>query len=64
MVEVMRNAGGLYVTEKVYTEQHVLPSPAFPELRLDLSEVFADLPPQPEIDEVREGTPPYVVSGH
>jgi len=64
MVEVLRNAGGLYVTEKVYTEQHVLRSPAFPELRLDLSEVFADLPPQPEIDEVREGTPPYVVSGN
>jgi len=62
MVEVLRNAGGLYVTEKVYTEQHILRSPSFPELSLDLAEIFANLPPQPEIEEVREGTPPYVAS--
>lgn len=56
MVEVLRNAGGLYVTDKVYTEQHTLRFPAFPDLNLDLAEVFANLPPQPYIEEVLEST--------
>ncbi|MBX3168072.1 MAG: Uma2 family endonuclease [Candidatus Eremiobacteraeota bacterium] len=59
MVEVLRNVGGLYITERVYTERDILHSPAFPELRLELATIYANLPPQPEIDEVREASPPY-----
>lgn len=59
MVEVLRNCQGLYLVEKVYTERDVLRSPAFAEVRLDLGQLFAQLPIQPSIDEVRESPPPY-----
>ena len=60
MVEVLRHRDGLYTTVQVCTEHDILRSPAFPELNLHLQEIFDGLPPQPELDEVREGVPPYV----
>lgn len=42
-------------------EHDTLKSPAFPDLSLDLAELFAQLPPQPPIEEVRESTPPPAV---
>ena len=60
MVEVLRHRDGLYTTVQVCTEHDILRSPAFPELNLHLQEIFDGLPPQPDLDEVREGVPPYV----
>ena len=62
MVEVLHNQGGLFTTQRVYTERDVLRSPSFPTLALDLRELFAQLPPQPPIDEVREGVAPYAAA--
>lgn len=59
MAEVLKNQDGLYSIVKACSETEVLTSPSFPELTLDLREIFESLPPQPEIDEVREGVPPY-----
>lgn len=63
MVEVMRLGNGMFATAGSYTETGRLCSCEFPELELDLSELYATLPPQPPIDEVREGLPPYVYTG-
>lgn len=62
MVEVMRLDNGMFATAGSYTEAGRLGSPEFPDLELDLSELYATLPPQPPIDEVREVPPPYVLS--
>lgn len=59
MVEVMRLGNGTFATVGSYTETGRLRSPEFPGLELDLNELYATLPPQPPIDEVREATPPY-----
>ena len=58
MVEVLSNNAGLFTTVGAYTDKDTLLSPSFPTLRLDLGSVFADLPSQPPIDEVREYLPP------
>lgn len=44
-----------------YTEADTLTSPAFPELALDLKEVFPPVP-EDDIEEVRETPPPYARS--
>jgi Uma2 family endonuclease len=59
MIEVLRLERGLFSTTGSYTELGILKSPGFPELELDLAELYATLPPQPPIDEVREASPPY-----
>lgn len=59
MVEVLRNVDGLYTIIGIYTEKDVLSSPAFPELQLDLGEIYRNIPQQPDLDEVREHAPPY-----
>ena len=57
LVEVLLNGKGLFTTVAACTERDTLRSPSFPQLQLDLSTVFANLPEQPPIDEVRESTP-------
>jgi Uma2 family endonuclease len=59
LVEVLRNVSGSFSIAQVCNEHDSLRSPAFPDFSLDLAELFAQLPPQPPIEEVREGTPPY-----
>lgn len=59
VVEVMSNREGVFSIMGAYTEVDKLTSPRLPELHLDLKAIFASLPPQPPLDEVREGTPPY-----
>ncbi|MFN8611786.1 MAG: Uma2 family endonuclease [Vulcanimicrobiota bacterium] len=59
LVEVLRNVNGSFSIAQVCNEHDTLKSPAFPDLSLDLAELFAQLPPQPPIEEVRESTPPY-----
>jgi len=63
MLEVLQNRDGLFTTVGAHSETGVLISPAFPELRLELGPIFASLPPQPPIDEVRESVPAYAVAG-
>ncbi|MBI3928162.1 MAG: Uma2 family endonuclease [Armatimonadetes bacterium] len=59
VVEVLENIGEAFVTRGAYSEEHHLRSPRFPDLDIDLAEIFAGLPPQPPIaDEVRETVPP------
>jgi Uma2 family endonuclease len=59
MVEVLQNQSGSFVTRGAYDESHILQSPRFPDLQLDLGEIARALPPQDPIpDEVREGRPP------
>ena len=62
MVEVLHNREGLFSSVGAYTETGILRSPSFPEISLNLQELYASLPPQPPIEEVREGTPTYAVS--
>lgn len=59
MVEVLHNVQGCFSTVGAYTETGHLRSPSFPQIQLDLNEIFQSLPPQPPLDEVREGVPPY-----
>ena len=61
LVEVLRNVNGSFSIAQVCNEHDTLKSPAFPDLSLDLAELFAQLPPQPPIEEVRESTPPPAV---
>lgn len=58
LVEVMENTGGVFAVRGACTEEHLLRSPTFPGLTVDLGAVHASLPPQPPIDEVREHSPP------
>nr|XP_061803731.1 uncharacterized protein slr1290-like [Nerophis lumbriciformis] len=64
LVEVLQLDGEGYRIAGVYTEADRLQSPSFPELTLDLAEIFT-LPVLPEelIDEVRESAPPAYASG-
>lgn len=61
LIEVLYLEDGLYRVAGTYTERDVLHSPSFPELALDLAEIFTlSIPPSERIDEVRESAPPYV----
>lgn len=60
VVEVMMNVDGVFSIVGAYTEADILKSPRFPELRLDLREIFSGLPVQEPLDEVGEAVPPYV----
>lgn len=62
LIEVLKNVDGSFMFVGTFTEKHVLRSAVFPQLALDLSKVFADLPPQPPIEEVTEATPEYLAS--
>ena len=60
VVEVLELAGSDYRIAGAYTDVETLHSPTFPELVLDLSEVFTlPIPPEEQIDEIRESAPPY-----
>ena len=62
LVEVMKNVNGAFLYVGAFSEADTLRSAAFPELLLDLSPIFADLPPQPDIGEVKEATPEYLAT--
>lgn len=62
MVEVLHNVQGCFSNVGAYTENGQLRSPSFPQVQLDLNEIFQSLPPQPPLDEVREGVPPYATT--
>ena len=55
MVEVLSLDGPGFRLHGAYTDQEVLKSSVFPELEIDLSQLF----PFQEVDEVREGIPTY-----
>ena len=55
MVEVLSLDGPGFRLHGAYTDQEVLTSAVFPELTINLSELF----PYQEVDEVREGVPTY-----
>jgi Uma2 family endonuclease len=60
LVEVLQNDHGSFLMRGVYSETEQLRGHRFPELRLNLAEIAAALPPQPPIpDEVRETVPVY-----
>jgi Uma2 family endonuclease len=60
IIEVLANEKGVFATRGAYDQDGILLSPRFPELRLNLSEIAAELPPQPPIpNEVRESAPVY-----
>ena len=60
LVEVLHLDAGEYRVAGAYTDRETLHSPAFPELALDLAEVFTlPIPPEEWIDEIRESAPPY-----
>ena len=61
VVEVLQLAGGSYRVVGAYAEDDRLLSPTFPDLAIDLGQVFT-LPVEPEdqVDEIRESAPPYV----
>lgn len=59
MLEVLHNREGVFSAVGAYTEHGILRSPGFPTVALDLSRLYASLPPQPATDEVREGSPHY-----
>jgi len=59
VVEVLRLDGDSYRIAGAYTDRDQLHSPTFPELILDLAEVFTlPVPAEEQIDEVRESPPP------
>ena len=56
LFEVLRNRSGIFEISGVYSEQDRLKSPTFPDLQLDLAELYRAMPwPQ----ELREPAPPY-----
>ena len=56
LFEVLRNRSGIFEISGVYSEQDRLKSPTFPDLQLDLAELYQAMPwPQ----EMREPAPPY-----
>ncbi len=64
VVEVLRLDGDSYRIAGVYTDRDHLYSPTFPELTLDLAEVFTlPVPIAERIDEIRESLPPPYDSG-
>jgi Uma2 family endonuclease len=46
IVEVLHNREGVFTTVGAYTEADTLLSPSFPEIRIDLGEIFTSLPQQ------------------
>jgi Uma2 family endonuclease len=62
LVEVLHHDGDGFRVAGVYTERDHLPSAVFPQLSLDLGPIFADLPDQPLIEEVREASPEYLAT--
>ena len=60
MVEVLHNRQGVFSAVGAYTESDTLHSPGFPALRLELGPLYASLPTQPPLEEVREGVPAYL----
>jgi Uma2 family endonuclease len=58
MIEICLLDGETYRLVSGYTDMDTLSSPTFPELSLDLSDIF----PFEEVDEVREGRPPAYVA--
>lgn len=60
VIEVLQLAGPSYRIAGVYTDTDRLSSPNFPDLDLDLAEVFTlPISPRDAIDEIRETAPPY-----
>ena len=59
LVEVLTLDGTGYRIAGTYTESDTLVSPQFPELSINLGEVFLDIEDGDVIEEVREGSPPY-----
>ncbi len=60
VIEVLRLSGNDYRIAGAYTDVETLNSPTFPELALDLREIFTlPVPAEEQIDEVRESAPPY-----
>ncbi len=55
MVEVLSLDGPTFRLHGAYTDQEILTSSVFPDLTINLSELF----PYQEVDEVREGVPTY-----
>lgn len=62
LVEVLHNDGAGFRVAGAYTERDRLQSVAFPHLAMNLVPIFADLPDQPQIEEVREATPEYMAT--
>ncbi len=62
LVEILLLDGASYRIHQGYGQDERLTSPSFPGLEIDLTKVFNfPVPPDELIDEVREGTPEYVV---
>lgn len=61
LVEVLCNQQGRFLVAGTFSDKHILTSPGFENLSLELDEIFMDLPGLPPIDEVRETTPEFVV---
>ena len=60
VIEVLQLVGDAYSIAGAYTDAETLTSPTFPELAIDLREIFTlPVPPADQIDEVRESAPPY-----
>ncbi len=60
LVEVLHLVDGEYRIAGAYTDAETLHSPTFPELTLELATVFTlPVPPEQQIDEIRESAPPY-----
>ncbi|MCP3959592.1 MAG: hypothetical protein GY719_17220 [bacterium] len=60
LVEVLTLDGDAYRIFGVYTDADQLHSKVFPDLVIDLAEVFTlPVPPEEQIDEIRESAPPY-----
>lgn len=61
MVEVLSNEGTGFMTRGAYSDEHVLQSFRFPELRINLAEIAAVLPPPEFPDGVGEPVPVYAI---
>ncbi len=63
IIEVLTYENGAFVTRGAYDQDSILLSPRFPSLRLNLSEIAAELPPLPPIpNEVKETAPVYATN--
>lgn len=61
LVEVLALDGEGYRIAGVYTELDRLASPLFPELTLELAEIFRAIDEEP-VEEIREASPPYTAT--
>lgn len=62
MIEVFSHEGAGYLNRGAYGQDGLLVSHLFPDLRLNLNEVAADLTPPEDADQLQEATPVYAVS--